>query len=119
MPVDYSKYPTNWKTEIRPSILHRACDCCEICGRKNREIIIPSRCCKDPLFDERNFCLRCRKPRARIVLTIAHLDHDIANNRPDNLKALCQRCHLRHDAKLHAENARKTREKKSGQMALL
>lgn len=118
MPVDYRNYPKNWKTEIRPGILHRASHCCEICGRANREFIVPSRCCKEPLFDERNRCLNCHKPRARIVLTIAHLDHDVTNNRDDNLKALCQRCHLRHDAKLHAENARKTREAKSGQTLL-
>lgn len=119
MPVDYSKYAPNWKTEIRPNILERARDACELCGKANREFIVPSKCCREPIFDERNRCLSCRKPRSRIVLTIAHLDHDVTNNKADNLKALCQRCHLRHDAKLHAENARKTRERKSGQMALL
>ena len=34
-----------------------------------------------------------------IVLTIAHLDHDIKNNDPKILRALCQRCHLRYDVK--------------------
>lgn len=34
----------------------------------------------------------------KVVLTIAHLDHDVINNDPGNLKALCQRCHNRHDA---------------------
>jgi hypothetical protein len=24
MPIDYKKYPKNWKTEIRPAILERA-----------------------------------------------------------------------------------------------
>jgi len=119
MPVDYSNYPPDWKTVIRPRILQRAENACEKCGRANREFIVPSRCCKDALFDERNFCLRCRKPRSRIVLTIAHLDHDIANNKDDNLKALCQRCHLKHDASHHAKNARRTRELKSGQLDLL
>lgn len=48
-----------------------------------------------------------------VVLTVAHLDHDPANNgesgnRP-NLKALCQRCHLNHDRATHLRNAHKTR----------
>lgn len=44
-----------------------------------------------------------------IVLTVAHLDHDPTNCADDNLAALCQRCHLRHDAKHHAETAYATR----------
>lgn len=54
----------------------------------------------------------------RIVLTISHTDHDIANNgtpgsRP-NLRALCQQCHLRHDHEIHKANAAKTRKRKAG-----
>ena len=45
-----------------------------------------------------------------IVLTVAHLDHDESNNDHTNLAALCQRCHLRHDA---ADNARRRRENKA------
>jgi hypothetical protein len=37
----------------------------------------------------------------RVVLATAHLDHDPTNNRPRNLKALCQRCHMRHDRDEH------------------
>ena len=54
----------------------------------------------------------------RTILTISHQDHDPTNNDPSNLKALCQRCHLRHDAKEHASNARMTRAKKVGQCLL-
>lgn len=46
---------------------------------------------------------------SKVVLTVAHLDHDTTNNRFSNLRAMCQRCHLKYDAKHHAENARKTR----------
>jgi|GEM_PF-4030978 len=60
MPVDYSRYAPNWKTEIRPSILERAKNACEFCGKANREFIVPSKCCKEPLFDDRNRCLNCR-----------------------------------------------------------
>ncbi len=37
----------------------------------------------------------------RVVLACAHLDHDPGNSRPGNLAALCQRCHLLHDAAEH------------------
>ena len=36
-----------------------------------------------------------------VVLACAHLDHDPGNNRPGNLAALCQRCHMLHDAEEH------------------
>ena len=36
-----------------------------------------------------------------VVLASAHLDHDPSNNRASNLAALCQRCHMLHDAKEH------------------
>lgn len=38
----------------------------------------------------------------RVVLTISHRDHNPANNDPENLRALCQRCHLRYDRLEHA-----------------
>ena len=47
--------------------------------------------------------------KGRVILTVAHMDHDTANNDPANLRALCQRCHLSWDAAHHAKNARRTR----------
>lgn len=38
----------------------------------------------------------------RIVLTTAHLNHEPEDCRPENLKAWCQRCHNRYDAKHRA-----------------
>lgn len=38
----------------------------------------------------------------KIVLTVAHLDHDPSNCDDANLRAWCQRCHLRYDAAEHA-----------------
>ena len=46
---------------------------------------------------------------ARIVLTVAHLDHDPCYNDPTNLRALCQRCHNRHDAPHRRQTAHHTR----------
>jgi hypothetical protein len=104
MPVDYTLYPNNWKSEIRPRILARAMNACE----------------GSPRYP------RCRAANGQphpvtgstVVLTIAHLDHDVSNNSDDNLAALCQRCHLAHDAQQHAANARQTRERRSGQLSL-
>lgn len=45
----------------------------------------------------------------KVVLTIAHLDHTPENCDLDNLKALCQKCHLRYDHVHHLEEAAKTR----------
>lgn len=35
---------------------------------------------------------------SRVVLTVAHLDHQPENCAPENLRAMCQRCHNRYDA---------------------
>lgn len=37
----------------------------------------------------------------RVVLACAHLNHDPTDNRDRNLAALCQRCHMIHDAVEH------------------
>lgn len=52
----------------------------------------------------------------RIVLTVAHLDHDESSEDDANLKHLCQRHHLRLDAKHHARNAAQTRRRRGGQL---
>lgn len=56
--------------------------------------------------------------KAIVVLTVAHLDHQSENCTDANLRALCQRCHLRYDAKHHAKNAAKTRRasKRNGEL---
>ena len=42
------------------------------------------------------------RPRVtRVVLASDHLNHDPGDNRPRNLAALCQRCHMIHDAAEH------------------
>ena len=37
----------------------------------------------------------------KVFLAAAHLDHDPGNNRPRNLRAFCQRCHMLNDRKEH------------------
>ena len=99
MPVDWSKYPKDWQA-IRNHILTRAQNRCEFCGAANTQ--------PHP------------ETGSKVVLTIAHLDHDPSHNHFDNLKALCQKCHLTYDAKLHAKHAAETRrakQRQAGQMA--
>lgn len=55
---------------------------------------------------------------SKVVLTIAHMDHDESHSDPERCRALCQRCHLRWDAPHHARNAAKTRAAKSPQMTM-
>ena len=33
----------------------------------------------------------------KVFLAAAHLNHDPGDNRPRNLRAFCQRCHMLHD----------------------
>lgn len=44
-----------------------------------------------------------------IVLTVAHLDHQPENCDDENLRAMCQRHHLAHDAEHHKANTQATR----------
>lgn len=130
MPIDYSKYPSNWKTEIRPAVLEHAKNRCEKCNVENYDYVIRGiydekeayHCADGSVYDASNgelliedlFCPISEKDAVKIVLTIAHLDHDITNNEMSNLKALCQKCHLNYDKEHHAKNRKRTIEKKKG-----
>lgn len=132
MSIDYKKYPPNWKTEIRPYILARAKNRCEFCKVKNYNVglrglngrfysgeYISEKLEKQgiDLWDDILFHTLKKDGSVKwlkIVLTVAHLDHDLTNNNYDNLKALCQKCHLNYDHKHHMKNSRITRNKKKG-----
>ena len=110
MPIDYSEYPTNWK-EIRARILERSKHCCEFCLAPNHELIYrPEKGSSDwklcPEGHEADAMALDGTKFTKIVLTIAHLDHDKLNHdvSDDRLKALCQRCHLLYDLPRHIEN---------------
>jgi hypothetical protein len=38
MPIDYKKYPSNWKNEIVPMVKARDNNCCAFCGVKNYSV---------------------------------------------------------------------------------
>ena len=136
MPVDYKKYPSNWKTEIRPDILKRANNCCESCRVPNYKYILRGQwngieCYQDEdgmIYDAKTSEVigsdylgevHPTNTLIKVVLTIAHLDHDIINNDYSNLKALCQRCHNRLDVNFRKENRKNNRNKKNGIIELL
>jgi hypothetical protein len=115
MPCDYKKYPANWFTEIRPAVLKRAKNHCEICTIENYAVIINSRADIEgvksftitfPGFKTYREALNFKGIVGGkiIVLTIMHLDHDTTNNEMDNLKAACQKCHNRHDVGFRRQN---------------
>lgn len=58
------------------------------------------------------------EPCIVIVLTVAHLNHQPEDCRPENLAALCQRHHLAYDHDHHRANAQATRRAKAGTMEL-
>ena len=98
-PENKNRYPSDWK-QIRSRILERAAHKCEFCGIENYSMTSVRR--PDKPFG------------TKVVLTIAHLHPPIENCADDNLKALCQKCHLNYDKELHKENRRETLEKKRG-----
>jgi len=81
-PENKHRYPKDWRT-IRKGILARAFDRCE----------------GSPAYPDcraHNYLLH-PVTGSRVVLTIAHLHDPIEDCRPENLRAWCQRCHLRYD----------------------
>lgn len=113
MPLDYSDYPANWPA-IRLTILERDGHRCKFCGVANH--VYGWRDAKGgfhPWPDEKPAGGWIAADRLfTIVLTVAHLDHDLTNNDFANLAALCQRCHLLHDLPQHVRNAAATRRRK-------
>jgi hypothetical protein len=118
MPMDVKRYPENWieiSYQIRFVRAQGKCECTGECG----------------LHEE-----RCNAEHgqphpvtgSKVILTTAHLGtdtgdkHDKQDVRPENLKAMCQRCHLIFDLpdhKFHAAQTRRARKIEAGQMELL
>ena len=80
MPIDYKNYPKDWKLILKAVIKNQK-DTCYFCPAKNYK--------------------KHWKTKSKVVLTVAHLDGNINNNSKFNLRALCQRCHLRIDLEQH------------------
>ncbi|SRR5581483_5681458 len=119
-------YGRAWREEIRPRILERAGHCCEQCGKPDRWQIAtvtmpywprmywrpfsPAYAPWRNAFGEATVLQFPEKDvrRITVILTVAHLNHIAGDNRDENLKALCQWCHLHYDH-LHHKTSRSTR----------
>lgn len=77
MPVDWSRYPSDWK-ETATRIKAEAGWKCEKCGLQCRY--------PDEAFDTH-----------KRTLTVAHINHIESDCRDENLVALCPACHLQYD----------------------
>lgn len=123
MPIDFREYHPKWKAISRFIRHYRAKDRCEWCGKKNGEIWLkhpdlPGEALQAPTLLVDCFVRWKGYKATKIVLTVAHLDHDKTNNSFFNLAALCQACHLGHDRKQHALNRRYGRNWERDQLKL-
>lgn len=98
MPIDRKLYPPDW-AQISLSRRKQAGWQCEWCGAIHGE--------SHPITG------------SKVVLTVAHLGvpypdgrpgnkDDKHDCRPENLAALCQRCHLKYDLPDHVRNRKRT-----------
>lgn len=121
-PENKALYPADWK-QISARIRERAENRCEFCGILNGIIIIRTAKTWRQICGQEWDMIHAKIRHSshnmttalkslgftRIVLTVAHLDHNPANCADDNLRALCQCCHLTYDADHHAQTARMSR----------
>ena len=94
MPIDYKKYPKNWKW-LSKQVVERGQNCCELCFVKNHSII-----CRDEIgqwWGEAYYDGYTFKKKTKIVLTVHHINFNLEDSHPLNLIALCQRCHCKLD----------------------
>ena len=134
MPIkakDRAMYGKAWR-EVRKVVLARADDACECLGECGADHAGAN------AATDLGGSLRCGAPngltvererrnpavwwqqgeagecyRVKVVLTVAHLNHTPGDDRLDNLRAFCQRCHLLYDKAQHAKSAAQTRRLKA------
>lgn len=106
----------------RQSILTRAGHKCEWCRKPNRKEVTQrtwhgrmwwrtASLWRDHTGKRVLFPMNAmyRETVVEVVLTIAHLNQTAGDDRPENLAALCQWCHLKHDRQQHLRSAKETR----------
>lgn len=108
-------YPIDWHELSRMVRFGRAGGRCETCGRPHGKTVMclpggrwldeDSGRWRDGRGRLRAWPAKLDMTRLRttfVVTAAAHLDHDVSNSHPRNLRSLCQRCHILHDAPHHA-----------------
>lgn len=99
-PENRHRYPPNWR-EISTAIKDRAgwrCECLGECGRDHA-----GRCPNEHGG-------KAYGTGSTVVLTTAHLNHTPEDCDPENLRAMCQGCHLHYDRDHHRQTAAATRQ---------
>ena len=144
MPMQRNRYPDDWEDISQHIRFERAGGKCEQCGAPHGSLILrsvedgarylvvddefvhhwpdgsPIRLSEIP--DEFNL----NEKYTKVILTVHHIGiekpdgspgdpHDKMDVRPDNLIALCQRCHLLADLPHHIEKATETRRRKKAE----
>ena len=113
-PENRDRYPRDWPA-ISRRIRERAGQRCECLGecRGERHVMWNRLIGLDPDVTTGRCPNVNGKPSeftgSLVVLTVAHLNHTPEDCRDDNLKAMCQACHLNYDRDHHAETAARTR----------
>lgn len=111
-PENLARYPEDWPA-ISLAVKEDAgwrCECLGECGRGTHDGRCPNRH-GQPAYGT----------GSRVVLTTAHLNHTPEDCSRENLRAMCNGCHLHYDREHHAETRAETRRRTveaSGQMAL-
>lgn len=128
-------YGREWRTVVRPRILARAGGifshtglylggaCCEQCRVPDRAVVLRvagwwrwnclrRRRTPNTWWHRENGNPTVGNPPAdrlvRIVITVAHVNHVAGDDRDENLRALCQWCHLNY-GRLHHHETRSAR----------
>ncbi len=124
-PENQARYPSNWGA-ISAEIRNRARNCCEWPGCAARQYSIgvwmPNGIAHVWNELDIGYSYKAAWRRAAeiqwdrpdekvlvIVLTVAHLNHQPEDCRPENLAAWCQRHHLAYDAQHHAVTRARSR----------
>lgn len=106
---DRDRYPADWKDIshwVRFTRGGGRCECRGECGMDHH-----GRC-------ESRHGLPNPATGSVVVLTTAHLNHTPEDCSPENLRGMCQACHLRYDRDHHAATRRRTRDQEAGQRTL-
>lgn len=102
-PENKGRYPSDWP-EVSARIKERSggqCECEGECGRGTHKGRCPN-VHGQPAYGTGSI----------VVLTTAHLDHTPENCGDENLRAMCQGCHLHYDRE-HHDLSRKRRKRES------
>lgn len=100
-PENRERYPADWRKISKRIRFERAdsqCECAGECGRGTHTGRCPNR-----------HGQAAYGTGSKVILTVAHLNHTPEDCRDENLKAMCQGCHLHYDKDHHAATASHTR----------